>query len=91
LNGVRGDTLPGNDSALAIVDVRGRLRLLYIESDASEARYLMQAMEKEGIELDLRQPGNLAITFDQLSGLRRRHSLRCARASARRSAHERAA
>lgn len=68
LEGVQGDTLPGNDSALAIVDVRGRLRLLYIESDAGEARYLMQAMEKEGIELDLRQPGNLAITFDQLSG-----------------------
>lgn len=68
LEGVAGDSLPGNDSALAIVDVRGRLRLLYIESDASEARYLMQAMEKEGIELDLRQPGNLAITFDQLGG-----------------------
>ncbi|MBL9178081.1 MAG: VWA domain-containing protein [Verrucomicrobiaceae bacterium] len=68
LEGVQGDTLPGNDSALAIVDVRGRLRLLYIESDANEARYLMQAMEKEGIELDLRQPGNLAITFEQLGG-----------------------
>ena len=68
LEGLEGDTLPGNDSALAIVDVRGRLRLLYIESDASEARYLMQAMEKEGIELDLRQPGNLAFTFEQLSG-----------------------
>jgi uncharacterized membrane protein len=68
LEGLKGDTLPGNDSALAIVDVRGRLRLLYIESDAGEARYLMQAMEKEGIELDLRLPGNLAITFDQLGG-----------------------
>jgi len=68
LDGVQGDTLPGNDSALAIVDVRGRLRMLYIESDVSEGRYLMQAMEKEGIELDLRQPGNLAISFDQLGG-----------------------
>ncbi|MEZ5386640.1 MAG: VWA domain-containing protein [Prosthecobacter sp.] len=68
LEGLKGDTLPGNDSALAIVDVRGRLRLLYIESDASEGRYLMQAMEKEGVELDLRQPGNLAFTFEQLSG-----------------------
>ncbi len=68
LEDLAGDTLPGNDSALAIVDVRGRLRLLYIESDASEARYLMQAMEKEGVELDLRQPGNLAFTFEQLSG-----------------------
>lgn len=68
LEGMQGDTLPGNDSALAIVDVRGRLRLLYIESDAGEARYLMQAMEKEGIELDLRQPGSLAFTMDQLGG-----------------------
>ncbi len=68
LEDLEGDTLPGNDSALAIVDVRGRLRLLYIESDASEGRYLMQAMEKEGVELDLRQPGNLAFTFEQLSG-----------------------
>jgi len=68
LEGVQSDTLSGNDSALAIADVRGRLRLLYIESDADEARYLMQAMEKEGIELDLRQPGNLAFTFEQLGG-----------------------
>lgn len=68
LDGVKGDTLPGNDSALAIVDVRGRLRLLYIEADANEGRYLMQAMEKEGIQLDLRQPGNLAFTLDQISG-----------------------
>jgi Ca-activated chloride channel homolog len=68
LEGVKGDSLPGNDSALAIVDVRGRLRLLYIESDAAEGRYLMQAMEKEGIELDMRQPGNLALNFEQLGG-----------------------
>jgi len=68
LEEMKGDTLPGNDSALAIVDVRGRLRLLYIESDAGEGSYLMQAMEKEGVELDLRQPGNLAFTFEQLSG-----------------------
>ena len=68
LDGITGDTLPGNNSALAIVDVRGRLRMLYIESDAAEARYLMQAMEKEGIELDLRLPGNLAFSLDQLAG-----------------------
>lgn len=68
LTGVEGDTLPGNDSALAIVDVRGRLRLLYLESDAAEGAYLMQAMAKEGIELDLRQPGNLGMSLDQLGG-----------------------
>ena len=42
LEGITGDTLPGNDSALAIVDVRGRLRLLYIESDASEAESVIE-------------------------------------------------
>ncbi len=68
LDGITEDSLPGNNSALTIVDVRGRLRMLYIESDAAEARYLMQAMEKEGVELDMRQPGNLAISFDQLAG-----------------------
>jgi Ca-activated chloride channel family protein len=68
LDGISGDTLPGNNSSLAIVDVRGRLRMLYIESDAAEARYLTQAMEKEGVELDLRQPGNLAFSLDQLAG-----------------------
>ncbi len=68
LEGISGDTLPGNNSALAIVDVRGRLRMLYIENDAAEARYLISAMEKEGVELDLRQPGNLAFGLDQLAG-----------------------
>ena len=52
----------------ATLVTRGRLRMLYIESDAAEARYLTQAMEKEGVELDLRQPGNLAFSLDQLAG-----------------------
>ncbi|MDZ4287665.1 MAG: hypothetical protein U0984_06895, partial [Prosthecobacter sp.] len=36
LEGMTGDTLPANNDALTLVDVRGRLRLLYIESDAAE-------------------------------------------------------
>jgi len=68
LEGIAADTIPANNSALTLVDVRGRLRMLYLDGDAAEAGYLMQAMAKEGIELDLRGPGNIPATLDQLSG-----------------------
>lgn len=68
LEGVTEDTLPANNDALALVDVRGKLRLLYIESDAIEGQYLMQAMDKEGVQLELRQPGNIPSSLDQLAG-----------------------
>ena len=68
LEGFPGDELPGNNDALTIVDVRGRLRLLYAEGEPAEAQYLMQAMEKEGIQLDLRQPGSIPQTLDELAG-----------------------
>lgn len=62
------DAVPANNSALALVDVRGNLRLLYLDTDPAEAAYLQQAMAKEGIALDLRQPGNIPQTLEQLSG-----------------------
>lgn len=68
LEGIAADSIPANNSALTLVDVRGRLRLLYLDSEVGEAAYLQQAMAKEGIELDLRQPGNIPSTLDQLSG-----------------------
>ena len=68
LEGFVGDTLPGNNSALTIVDVRGRLRLLYAEGEPAEAQYLVQAMEKEGIQLDLRQPGSIPQSLEELAG-----------------------
>ncbi|MBB5037230.1 VWA domain-containing protein [Prosthecobacter dejongeii] len=68
LEGISADSIPANNSALTLVDVRGRLRLLYLDSEVGEATYLQQAMAKEGIELDLRQPGNIPSTLDQLSG-----------------------
>lgn len=68
LEGVTDDSIPANNSALALVDVRGRLRLLYLDNESGEAQYLQQAMAKEGIELDLRQAGNVPTTLDQLSG-----------------------
>lgn len=68
IEGVAADTLTANNDALALVDVRGQLRLLYIEGEAAEGQYLMQAMAKEGIQLDLRQPGNIPGSLDQLAG-----------------------
>lgn len=68
LEGIAEDSIPANNSALALVDVRGRLRLLYLDNESGEAQYLQQAMAKEGIELDLKQAGNVPTTLDQLSG-----------------------
>ncbi len=63
-----GDAITANNEALTLVDVRGRLRLLYVEGDANEAQYLMQAMEKEGIQLELRAPGSIPASPQELSG-----------------------
>ena len=68
LDDISDDSLPANNDALTLVDVRGRLRLLYIESDTTEGQYLMQAMEKEGVQLELRQPGGIPSTLEQLAG-----------------------
>ncbi|MEZ0273259.1 MAG: VWA domain-containing protein, partial [Roseimicrobium sp.] len=68
LEGFAGDAIPANNEALTLVDVRGRLRLLYVEGDANEGQYLMQAMEKEGIQLELRAPGTIPASPQELSG-----------------------
>ncbi|MDB6139707.1 MAG: von Willebrand factor type domain protein [Verrucomicrobiaceae bacterium] len=68
LEGIAGDSLPANNDALTIVDVRGRLRLLYAEGEPAEAQYLLRAMEKEGIQLELRQPGSIPQTLEELAG-----------------------
>ncbi len=68
LEGFAEDSIPSNNEALTLVDVRGRLRLLYIEGDVNEAQYLIQAMEKEGIQLELRAPGSIPVTPQDLSG-----------------------
>ncbi len=68
IEGFADDTLSANNDALAIVDVRGRLRLLYLESDATQGGYLMQAMEKEGVQLEMRQPGSIPSSLEELAG-----------------------
>ena len=68
LENVPGDAIPANNAALALVEVRGRLRLLALEADAAEGAYLMQAMAKEGIEIEMRGPGQFPTSLDQLAG-----------------------
>jgi len=68
LEGFADDSIPSNNEGLALVEVRGRLRVLYVEGDAAEAQYLMEAMEKEGILLELRQAGNIPGTVQELGG-----------------------
>lgn len=62
------DTLPGNNEALAVVDVRGRMRLLYVDTDLADGGHLPEAMRLEGMELDWRQPPNLPARLDELAG-----------------------
>lgn len=62
------DEVPGNNEALAVVDVRGQMRVLYVEEDAVEGQYLQKAMKLEGMNLELRQPGQLPIGLTALAG-----------------------
>jgi Ca-activated chloride channel homolog len=62
------DEVAGNNEALAVVDVRGQMRVLYVESDAVEGQYLQRAMKLEGILLEARQPGQLPAGLTELAG-----------------------
>ncbi len=62
------DAIPENNEALAIVDVRGKPLFLHVEGEEGEARYLVSAMEKEGIRLDTRPPEGLPDSLQELAG-----------------------
>ncbi len=68
IEGFPNDTISANNDALTLVDVRGRLRLLCLEGNPAEGQYLMQAMEKEGVQIELRQPGSLPSTLEEFAG-----------------------
>jgi Ca-activated chloride channel homolog len=68
IEGFKEDSIPGNNEALALVDVRGRLRLLCIDGEPGEAGLLIQAMKQEGIEVELRSAGNLPTSAQELGG-----------------------
>ena len=62
------DSIPENNEALSIVDVRGRALYLYIEGEEWESRYLVDAMGREGIRLDVRTPEGLPESLQELAG-----------------------
>ena len=62
------DTIPENNEALTIVDVRGKPLLLYVEGEEGESRYLVDAMGQEGIRLDARTPEGFPDNLRELAG-----------------------
>ncbi|CAN5174025.1 VWA domain-containing protein [soil metagenome] len=68
VQGFEEDAIPENDQALAIVDVRGKPLLLYVEGEAGEAHFLHDAMAQEGIRLDVRPPEGLPQTLREIAG-----------------------
>ena len=68
IEGFEGDSIPENNEALTIVDVRGKPLLLYVEGEPAEAHYLTDAMAKEGIRLQYRPPEAMPQTLSELSG-----------------------
>lgn len=68
LEGFAGDRVPANNEALALVEVRGRPLLLYIEGEEGEAHYLTEAMAREGVRLQVRSPQALPEALTELNG-----------------------
>ncbi|MEM7010033.1 MAG: VWA domain-containing protein [Verrucomicrobiota bacterium] len=62
------DAIPDNNEALSIVDVRGKPLLLYIEGEEGESKYLVQAMAREGIRIDVRGPNGIPNNLRELAG-----------------------
>jgi len=62
------DSIPENNEALSIVDVRGRALYLYVEGEEDESHYLVDAMGREGIRLDVRTPEGLPDSLQELAG-----------------------
>jgi len=68
LEGFAGDSVPANNEALALVEVRGRPLLLYVEGEEGEAHYLTEAMAREGVRLQARPPQALPEALTELNG-----------------------
>lgn len=68
LEGFSGDVIAENNQAMALVDVRGRPLLLYVDSDPTAARFLSEAMSREGLRLEARPPEGMPQTIQELAG-----------------------
>ncbi|MFT5470120.1 MAG: Ca-activated chloride channel family protein, partial [Verrucomicrobiales bacterium] len=62
------DAIPDNNEALSIVDVRGKPLILYVEGEEGESKYLVNAMVREGIRLDVRDPNGIPNSLRELAG-----------------------
>jgi len=62
------DAIPENNEALSIVDVRGKPLFLYVEGEEGESHFLVDAMNEEGIRLDVRSPEGLPESLQELAG-----------------------
>lgn len=68
LEDVEGDSIADNNEGLAVVDVRGKPVILLIEGEDGEARYLVEAMAREGIRLETRPAQALPREPSELAG-----------------------
>ncbi len=69
IEGLEGlDSIPENNEALSIVDVRGAPLFLYVEGEEGESRYLVDSMAREGIRLDVRSPEGLPDSLQEWAG-----------------------
>lgn len=68
LEGFTGDSVPSNNEALALVEVRGRPLLLYVEGEEGEAHFLVDAMAREGLRLQTRPAQSLPGTLQEYNG-----------------------
>lgn len=67
LEGFSHNAIVANDEAMAVVDVRGRPMLLYVEGEADQSGYLVDAMDAEGIRLVTRPPQGIPTNLQELS------------------------
>jgi uncharacterized membrane protein len=62
------DSLLENNEAETVVDVRGEPLFLFVEREPAEAKFLVQAMAREGLRLDVRSPAGLPSEAQEIAG-----------------------
>ena len=66
VEGCAAEVIAENNEGLTLVEVRGRPLFLYVEGEPEEAQYLLNAVAKEGIRMEVRPaagiPGRLQDT-----------------------------
>jgi len=62
------DTVAENNHAIAATIAEGKPRVLYLEGRSESARYLVDALRREQIEVDLRNRASVPHTLQELEG-----------------------